>query len=203
MCKGRWRCVATNILQIQMVCRRGRLLLGCCLLSSSFVYLAAPCFKLAQNNELPTYINNKEDNKPAKYADFLLNAPANGSAFFRFLIVRKNLICSSDATKLGERVEFYCNGKELRSAPRQKLRTCIGAACSMHCAFIRHKFLARNLLASLLLSAGRRRRDFGPKKTRGAMHFVQHPRSTAGSPLRRAYWRPQGRNSGPQWGRFV
>jgi hypothetical protein len=121
------------------------------------VYLAAPCFKLAQNNELPTYINNKEDNKPAKYADFLFNAPANGSAFFRFLIVRRHLICSSDATKLGERVEFYCNGKELRSAPRQKLRTCIGAACSMHCAFISHKFLARNhLLASLLLSAGRR-----------------------------------------------
>jgi hypothetical protein len=58
--------------------------------------------------------------------------------------------------KLGERVEFYCNGKELRAAPRQKPRMCVGAACSMHCAFIGHKFLARNhLLASLLLSAGR------------------------------------------------
>jgi hypothetical protein len=100
---------------------------GFYLLSSSRLSLAAPCFKLAQNNELLTYINNKEDNKPAKHADLLLNAPANGRVFFRFQRERKNLICSSDATKLGERVEFYSNGKELRSAPRQKSRTCMFA----------------------------------------------------------------------------
>jgi hypothetical protein len=82
---------------------------------------------LAQNNELLTYINNKEDNKPAKHADLLLNAPANGRVFFRFQRERKNLICSSDATKLGERVEFYSNGKELRSVPRQKSCTCMFA----------------------------------------------------------------------------
>ena len=166
--------------------------MGFYLLSSSRLSLAAPCFKLAQNNELLTYINNKEDNKPAKHADLLLNAPANGRVFFRFQRERKNLICSSDATKLGERVEFYCNGKELRSAPRQKLRTCIGAACSMHCAFISHTFLARNHLRPLccsipgdgMLLCGRA--GSGPKKARGAiMHFVQHPRSTAGSPSRR------------------
>jgi hypothetical protein len=71
--------------------------------------------------------------------------------------VRKNLICSSDATKLVERVEFYCNGKELRAASRQNPRICARAACSMRCAYISHTFLARNhLLAFLLLSAGRR-----------------------------------------------
>ena len=125
--KVRRRCAATETSKTPKACRRSRLLLGCCLLSSSRVPLAAPCFKLAQNNELPTYINNKEDNKPAKHADLLLNAPANGRVFFRFQRERKNLICSSDATKLGERVEFYSNGKELRSAPRQKSRTCMFA----------------------------------------------------------------------------
>ena len=59
--------------------------------------------------------------------------------------------------QIGERVEFYCNGKEVRAAPRQNLRICARAACSMHCAYRSHTFLARNhLLASLLLSAGRR-----------------------------------------------
>jgi hypothetical protein len=138
-----------------------------------------------------------------------------GVSFFWFLFVRKNLICSSDATKLGERVELDCNGKELRAAPRQKPRTCTGAACSVHCAFIGFKFVARNhLLASLLLSAGRRegcRRagasagepTSGRKKrvVRGAMHFLRTapPRFASGSASCRASWRPQGgRNSDPQ-----
>jgi hypothetical protein len=62
-----------------------------------------------------------------------------GECLFRVLFVRKNLICSSDATKLVGRVEFYCNGKELRAAPRQNPRICARAACSMHCAYILYK----------------------------------------------------------------
>jgi hypothetical protein len=61
----------------------------------------------------------------------------------------------------------------------------------VHCAFISHKFLARNhLLTSLLLSAGRRGATvragrLRTEKMRGAMHFIQRPRSAAGSPSRR------------------
>jgi hypothetical protein len=127
------------------------------LLSSSPVPLGAPSFKLAQKQRTPSVCNKEEEKKPAGHANLLLNAPANGSVFFDFcLFARKNpiCICSSDATKLVERVEFYCNGKELRAAPRQNPRICARAACSMHCAYIGHTFLARNhIMPSLLKGA--------------------------------------------------
>jgi hypothetical protein len=80
----------------------------------------------------------------------------------------------------------------------------------MHCAFISHKFLARNhLLASLLLSAGRRDAAVQVSWLRAEKNARCYALRTA-PPFYCRIAVAQGvlaaagpRNSGPQWGRFV
>jgi hypothetical protein len=139
-------------------------------------------YKLAQNNGPPILrksTRKRRRNQPSTRISCSMHQ-LMGVYFCDFYSRAKtsNLICicSSDATKLGERVEFYCNGKELRAAPRQTPRACIGAALRLYA--ISFEFVARNhrcVLVSFCCSVPGGgmppcgRAGLGPKKTRGAI----------------------------------